>query len=342
MTTKPNMPSEGTQHVDGPQPCMDTFEIYVPKDADVMSVPAQTLPPTIMKKMGPFSAPTSPDASSVMVTCISPVVVREKGSHARIPVGSSDGARARLTTAATSYASPSVGTKGQCWLPVACSNLKAFKVLREFMSQDSCCPQDAGEEEEVTACSPAPLLHGRPLCFSQDSIIIHRGRIFLSIMKAGPGQKREEQSHTPEALPQQPASCTLEGRETVSDSSKPPSPPHKLQPTHSSPLAERAPGLRALEQRFGITRKVQVTLPKLPDPTLKRLRTAGQVRSGNQKLIGQLCNVAEQQKSSLKSRSLQYAAEFDFEQSAREEKISRIRARLREKEAALRNLRPPV
>ncbi|XP_036388658.1 uncharacterized protein DDB_G0290685-like [Megalops cyprinoides] len=300
MSTKPNMPSEGTQHMDSPQTCMDTFEIYVPKDAGVTSVPAQTLPPTIVKKMGPFSTPTSPDGSSMMVTCISPVVVREKGSHARVPVGSSDGARDRLTTAAASCTSPSVGQKGQCWLPVACSNWKAFRVLQEFMSQDSCCPQEG--EGAVTVCSPAPLLHGHPLCFSQDSIIIHRGRIFLSIMKAAPGQKSAEQGPTPDALPQQPTPCALEGRETVSDSSKPPPPPDKLQPTHSSPQAERAPGLRALEQRFGITRKVQVTLPKLPDPTLKRLRSAGQVRSGNQKLIGQLCNVAEQQKSSLKSR----------------------------------------
>lgn len=183
-------PTEGAELRDRQQPAAGKFEIYVPREADVRSVPIRDLPPGVSKRMGLLSSGERPDIDPAAVTWISPVMLREKA----LPLGSSHAphgasTRAFLTAAAAKASGSSPDRQSQFLLPVACSNLAAFKVLRDFLpAGDSSRPPDPDWETCQPACAPL----GRGLCFSQDAIIIHRGLIFLSIKKAEPGRGRAE------------------------------------------------------------------------------------------------------------------------------------------------------
>ncbi|KAJ8370190.1 hypothetical protein SKAU_G00102180 [Synaphobranchus kaupii] len=424
-------PTEGLKLCDRQQVSIDRFEIYVPKEADVRFVPAETLPPGILKRMGllSFSA-----GSDVTVTWISPVVVREKGPcpapplcpHKAPPLSHCSAAAQAFLIAAAEGCGSSAKGQGLCWLPVVCSNLTAFKVLRKYMPHGDCQPPDPKWEACQLPCAPL----GRTVRFTQDALVIHRGHIFLSIKKMGPGTRvGHRQSLTPEApptLPQQTFPCMPRRPQDAQHSWDPSAAPPKKAP-------QRAAGLRALHLQFGVEHRASVTLANLPDATLKMLSTVGCVDMEKHQKAAQLCCNAEQKnlgsfgssctgkfprngcaedltgtrcsgdrktgvthyrgnimegegskepvskkarrvssgdvstagiwggdgrersggdganghygahsqgqdEAYLPVHSLDYTAGFDFDQSARDEKINRIRARLSEKEAALQQL----
>ncbi|KAJ8265885.1 hypothetical protein COCON_G00149840 [Conger conger] len=425
-------PTEGVEPCGRQQLAVGGFEIYVPREADVRSVLAQDLPSGILKRMGLLS-PGRLDMDSATVTWISPVVPTRSpapGPHgAPPPSRCGPAAREFLTSAAESCGS-SPGAQGQFLLPVACSNLAAFRVLREFMPHRDSQPAEPKWESSQPACAR----RGQALCFSQDAIIIHQGHIFLSIKKAEPGAWRGEpgQRSMPEvAPPQLTAVCGSRRPEDAQHGSVPTAAPEQVQ--------QRAAGLRALCQQFGVKRRACIALVDLPNAALKTLSAVGCVDLEKHPTAAQLCrkaersrlgsfgrgclaesrnggaedlpgarcsgdgrkgvayyrdNVTEEEESkepvSKKARlvsggdastggveggdlatgreqnggggaqsagedpsggecraedeaclhvpGLEYTAGFDFEQSARDERISRIRARLSEKEAALQRL----
>ncbi|KAJ8373262.1 hypothetical protein AAFF_G00266730 [Aldrovandia affinis] len=368
----------------------DRLVIFIPKEAEGMGLPP--------------SAPTGAGT----VTWISPVVLQEKGSRAGLPI-SHCGRQARAWLAAAACGSAPGSGRGQCWLPVTCSSLRAFQVLREFLPRGGGAREARGAPE---ACRPLRVPAGRTLSCQCDAIFVHGGRIFLSVARKGAGSRG---STPPKALPNPPVwTCP---RPLPKPSASPP-----RQPAAPCPPPD-APGLLAVIRHFGVEARAEVRVHKLPRATLKRLRTDGRVRLEEQPPIGRLCSEAERSGETtsgqfhtsraqeapgnnwsegassssgdrkprvshdqgrlqrdagfkepepkkakptpdLVSPGLErphgsdvehsawpapgtvdppaarpdYAVGFDFEQSARDERINRIRAQLREREAALKNL----
>ncbi|XP_061114063.1 uncharacterized protein LOC133138930 [Conger conger] len=298
-------PTEGVEPCGRQQLAVGGFEIYVPREADVRSVLAQDLPSGILKRMGLLS-PGRLDMDSATVTWISPVVVHEKapclppgphgapppGPHGAPPPGPhgapppsrcGPAAREFLTSAAESCGS-APGAQGQFLLPVACSNLAAFRVLREFMPHRDSQPAEPKWESSQPACAR----RGQALCFSQDAIIIHQGHIFLSIKKAEPGAWRGEpgQRSMPEvAPPQLTAVCGSRRPEDAQHGSVPTAAPEQVQ--------QRAAGLRALCQQFGVKRRACIALVDLPNAALKTLSAVGCVDLEKHPTAAQLCRKAE-------------------------------------------------
>ncbi|XP_035238378.1 uncharacterized protein LOC118208128 isoform X2 [Anguilla anguilla] len=301
-------PTEAVELSDRQHPSIDRFEIYVPKAAEVHIVAAQTLPPGIWKKIGLLSTHGASCVDSVTVTWISPVVVREKGPGPAPPLGSHGapppsrcGATAQtFLSVAVDTCSSAPGGRGQCWLPVACSNLTAFKVLRKFMPHGHCPSPDAKWETRQPACRP-PL--GGNICFSQDAIIIHREHIFLSINKARQGKKRvgHRQSLTPEAPPtltQQTAPGMPGGPQSAQHSCGRSATPHK-----KFQAARRAAGPGALRVRFSVERRARVAVARLPDATMKTLSAFGLVDLEKHPAAAQLYREAVEKKLDSSSRS---------------------------------------
>ncbi|XP_064155945.1 uncharacterized protein LOC135234865 isoform X6 [Anguilla rostrata] len=306
-------PTEAVELSDRQHPSIDRFEIYVPKAAEVHIVAAQTLPPGIWKKIGLLSTHGASCVDSVTVTWISPVVVREKGPGPAPPLGSHGapppsrcGATAQtFLSVAVETCSSAPGGRGQCWLPVACSNLTAFKVLRKFMPHGHCPSPDAKWETRQPACRP-PL--GGNVCFSQDAIIIHREHIFLSINKARQGKKRvgHRQSLTPEAPPtltQQTAPGMPGGPQSAQHSCGRSATPHKKVSPCQFQAARRAAGPGALRVQFSVERRARVAVARLPDAAMKTLSAFGLVDLEKHPAAAQLYREAVEKKLDSSSRS---------------------------------------
>ncbi|KAJ8257204.1 hypothetical protein GJAV_G00183040 [Gymnothorax javanicus] len=257
----------------------DRLEVYIPKEAEVQSVRAQTLPPGMRKKMGLLSTARASDADHV--TWISPVVVRERGPSPALP---SDPLKApplsrsalACLTVASKAGSSSLSGWSRYWLPVVCSSLPAFKVLRKFMPNGNSQTPNLKRETHQPACAS----RGRPLRFSQDAIIIRQSQIFLSVKKSGPGRKRVEPSQT--SLRESPSSLLQQGGVGVPRCPK--DSQHSLDPSAVPPLkASQCPvSLRALCLQFGVERRACVTVAGLPDEVLKTLSAVGFVDLKNE------------------------------------------------------------
>ncbi|KAI1893145.1 hypothetical protein AGOR_G00140900 [Albula goreensis] len=388
-------PGPGAGRCDWPQASQDRWEIYVPKEAAVRSVPVESLPVAVLRRMGVSDRPRA--AGSASATWISPVVIREKGTKVSLPISHCRSVVQAWLNTVAGTSSPR-GQLGQCWLPVSCSNLLAFKVLREFLPPRSRCTSSPSQEQALRACQPDTTPLGLPL--NQDAIVIHSGRIFLSIMKALSAKSRAE------ALPvlaQPPPPRVPDCSHSTPEAWEPSGTPPK-KPTPSRPLVETPSG--AMLQTLGIQHRAQVTLTKLPDAVLEasgcdhlgRVPLEGQLSikaecsrlsaeskgrahgGGTQDSAGRPCteDLTRTRRTQVRKKSMShdtdttaegeglpepmakkgedgavggavadwadtdYAPAFDFELSAREEKIDRIRAQLREKEAALKRLTHPV
>ncbi|KAL4645885.1 hypothetical protein GN956_G9669 [Arapaima gigas] len=244
---------------------VDGFELYVPKDAELCTVAVEMLPLSILKRMNQFSTLTkrngvSEGHGSPTATWISPVVVREQ--RALQGCNNSGTAKARLSKMAMESAASHV----HCWLPITCSHLAAFKVLKQFLPSGQGQQYDPKKEEMLKACQDPPAHQGGTLNFTQDSIIICGGQIFLSIKS-----------------PQQ-ASCSRSWRQSPgSRAATLPTGQHTERRSYlsctrcgrsSSTVQQDHPGgsweLSELQRRFGITRHVHVALRRIPAASLEK------------------------------------------------------------------------
>ncbi|XP_072569399.1 uncharacterized protein [Paramormyrops kingsleyae] len=247
----------------------EKFELYVPKEAEVIVVPEKALPLSIRSRMS--SVPSVKKAadgvaavSDCMATWISPVVIQEREAQLRDSSSPQDDglARARLHSAVVA----SAALRHCCWLPITCAHLAAFNVLRDFLPLGQGC-QSRKERNEVLS-EPTSLPPGRVLRFTRDSIIIHGGRIFLSIKNSAAALKRSHGRPVPvqDSSPLTVIQCQDNFRTspgTRQNRKKPCATAASVQPCSMARVKLQDAG--ALLQKFGISREVRVTLRRLPE-----------------------------------------------------------------------------
>lgn len=146
---------------------MEGLEINIPLEAEVKSIPLQSLPSSVRRKMLDDGASRSiPDSTHCIWIC--PVFCQRKG-HNDTPQAQGKvrehmlkalGDRARLQ-----------GPTTQWQMSFVTPNCKAYRVLKETMP---------GVFHKVSSAQVPP---GTPSDTQQDAVIVHCGRIYLSVKK---------------------------------------------------------------------------------------------------------------------------------------------------------------
>ncbi|CAB1329574.1 unnamed protein product [Coregonus sp. 'balchen'] len=249
---------------------LENFEIYIPKEAEVKITTIQTLPTSILRRMGvPLSQGGSAKRrSSPSATWISPVVIRERGCSPANPTV--DTAKMNLTSLVTREPK---AAQGAFLMPFVSSSCTAFRILKEFLPSRQ-------NFQQGTATQIAPLPHGPPPVPHQDAIIIHQGRIFLSIKKAktvrgkrqhGPDLNNSFSSLAPQTTQRKRIFLSL-----ASKSQK------KSCPSSPNPSPKKPQGKWELLQRFGLTNQVQVKLSRIPPGDIEPQQAAEQGHSAEE------------------------------------------------------------
>lgn len=231
---------------------LDNFEIYIPKEAEVKTVPVWTLPFSIRRRMGLLGAQSGHAMRGPNATWISPVAIRERVCSPN-NLATAESAKMNMASLVTNDLK---GTSTPFHMAFVSSSCAAYSVLGDFL------PSRENMEMETPALSNL-LPHGTPPRSHQDAIIIHHGRIYLSLKKAEPMKDQKKKSCS---MPKSPAS--------------PPPPTAERKFISESPaVAESRKGEKALLQKFGVTRYVQVTLSRLSPEDLKRHLSSSQDQS---------------------------------------------------------------
>ncbi|XP_064779182.1 uncharacterized protein si:dkeyp-110g5.4 isoform X1 [Oncorhynchus masou masou] len=241
---------------------LENFEIYIPKEAEVKITSILTLPTSILRRMGvPHSQGGSAKrVSSPLATWISPVVIRERGCSPASPTV--DTAKINLTSMVTKEPK---AAQSPFLIPFVSSSGTAFNVLREFLPSRQ-------NFQQGTATQIDPLPHGLPPVPHQDAIIIHKGRIFLSIKKAK--TIRGKRQHSPDLnnlLSSEVPQITQRKLIFLSPARKS---QKKSSPASPKPSPKKPQGKWALLQRFGLTHQVQVKLSRIPQGDIAPQQTA--------------------------------------------------------------------
>ncbi|XP_048859057.1 uncharacterized protein LOC125726702 isoform X2 [Brienomyrus brachyistius] len=246
----------------------EKFELYVPKEAEVIVVPVEALPLSMRSRMSSVPSAKKADGGAAvsgrMATWISPVVIQMREARLGDSSGSQDDglARARLHSAVAA----SAALMNCCWLPITCAHLAAFNVLRDFL------PLGRGshprKERKAVHSEPTSLPPERILRFTRDSIIIHGGRIFLSIKNSTAALKRSHGRPVPiqDSSPLTVVQCQNNFRRspgTRRNRKKPCATATSVQPCSMAGVNPQ--DAAALLQKFGISREVRVTLRRLPE-----------------------------------------------------------------------------
>lgn len=335
---------------------------YIPKEACVKNMPLQSLSSSTARKISVALFPHGSEKQMPQtVTWICPVELREKevavGKDSREPVPLSQ--------------RPLVSkiTPGQFSLPVVSSSITAFKVLRTILKAHKPKIQFSGLENDA-ASLPSIRESVR-----QNAIIVYNGQIFLSVRKshcrrvrlqnspsASSGvctvsPSKQNQIHTPSCQPQpfldtsprpqqskrqdvqtpvrdldiniqiaevseeMPEKCctdTVCQKEDESRSlSSPPKPPEDLESGQETSSSQ--PNLLQQPQII----HTSSIISEQPEAAAGGERERERHEDDNERLEGALLPRAES------------CLAFDFDQLAQEERINNLRARLRQKEAAL-------
>ncbi|KAJ8016449.1 hypothetical protein DPEC_G00007320 [Dallia pectoralis] len=213
---------------------LQNFEIYIPKKAEVKTTPIETLPNSMLTRMG---VPCSPGnrvtrRSALLATWISPVVIRERGCSQDSPT--ENGTKNNLASLVNLESQDAMDP---LLIPFISSSYTAFNVLSEFL------PSKQNLRRE-TRTVDTPLPQGHPPIPRQDTIIIHHGRIFLSIKKTKTvGGKRKHNPDQKKSLPPKEPPRSPEAEQVV------------LSPARKRPIELQVK--KEEQQRFGKTRKVQ-------------------------------------------------------------------------------------
>ncbi|KAJ0036160.1 hypothetical protein NQD34_004837 [Periophthalmus magnuspinnatus] len=158
------------------------LEVYIPPEAEVKSVPLLALSSSVRRKMG-LSAGLDSLPDSPLCMWISPALFQRKGQK-DLPQGK-DGARQQvLSMLGNRQACPSL-TKGygQCKMTFVTAHSTAYKVLKETLPMIP----------NTRLCSAPTVPLGALPDTEQDAVIIHQGRVYLSVKKA---KKRIARPHS--------------------------------------------------------------------------------------------------------------------------------------------------
>lgn len=335
---------------------------YIPKEACVKNMPLQSLSSSTARKISVALFPHGSEKQMPQtVTWICPVELREKevavGKDSREPVPLSQ--------------RPLVSkiTPGQFSLPVVSSSITAFKVLRTILKAHKPKIQFSGLENDA-ASLPSIRESVR-----QNAIIVYNGQIFLSVRKSHcrrvrlqnspsassgvctvspskqnqintpscqpqpfldtsprPQQSKRQDVQTPvrdldiniqiaevsEEMPEKCCTDTVCQKEDESRSlSSPPKPPEDLESGQETSSSQ--PNLLQQPQII----HTSSIISEQPEAAAGGERERERHEDDNERLEGALLPRAES------------CLAFDFDQLAQEERINNLRARLRQKEAAL-------
>ncbi|XP_067096541.1 uncharacterized protein si:dkeyp-110g5.4 [Osmerus mordax] len=232
---------------------LDNFEIYIPREAEVMTVPIGSLRVSVLQRMGVQRSRCGRRSSNASVCIwISPVVIRERVRSLN-KLDASDMAKTNMASVVTQE----LKTKsGPYHMSFVSSNCVALRVLGEFL-------QVSGNETRRIPAQTSPLPHGTATKCPKDAIIIHHRRIFLSLKKPDLIRRPRGNFVTSPALPFKPQRKLVLESSAVSAKQM----CHPVPPDITCDNTQRE---KAFLQRFGVKRFIQVTLSRLPsqDPTV--------------------------------------------------------------------------
>ncbi|MCJ8734588.1 hypothetical protein PDJAM_G00237090 [Pangasius djambal] len=159
-------------------------EVFIPKQASVITVPVNSLPSSITKKIS-----VSPGDSDRPATFISPVELRQKGTTQK----------------------PRPLTPGKFFLPVVTSNHEAFGMLRKFLQSGEISLQFSDENPRA----------GSAFSRRKNSIVLFDEQIFLVVRKAKasdwPLKQRSSAPSECEAPPLNPPVKTQDGGSDITE-----------------------------------------------------------------------------------------------------------------------------
>ncbi|XP_043103779.1 uncharacterized protein si:dkeyp-110g5.4 [Puntigrus tetrazona] len=335
---------------------MENIVVYIPKEACVKNMPLQSLSRSTARKISVALFPHGSEKQMLQtVTWIGPVELREKevavGKGRREPIPLSQ--RPLLSKI----------TPGQFSLPVVSSSVTAFKVLRTVLKAQKPKIQFSGLEND--AASLPSIRDSVP----KNAIIVYHGQIFLSVRKSHcrrvrlqnspsvspckqnqiktPGcqvQLLLDTSHRPQQSKRQDVQTPVrdldinvrispllhKASEEITEKCFTDKECQKEDESRSTrsppkPLEDLESGQETSSSQPNLLRQSQIihSSPVVSEPPEAAGGEREMHEDDNERLEGALLPRAES------------CLAFDFEQLAQEERINHLRARLRQKEAAL-------
>lgn len=324
---------------------MENTEVYIPKEACVKNIPFRSLSSSMVRKISVHLCHnTSETPEKQIVTCISPVELREKAM-----ADSSEVKRSFMTKI----------TPGQFWLPVVSSSVKAYKVLKNILPAHKPPIQLSVPDCEDSSCSISKD------SMQKNSFIVFNNQIFLSVKKSRGKRVSSRNITSSSAFPvsssQQhqedaPPSCQTQqsmtwGHTVVKDAQS-----STLLQKVSEVTPEQHYTSKEVQKDAETTSDSANSTPKpLEDLEPNQTAFSLQVSNSEPNILHQSqspthtsSEVSEEPKTAGGEGETQEHLDnpgilpmvgsclaFDFKLLAKEEKISHLRARLKQKEAAL-------
>ncbi|XP_071378393.1 uncharacterized protein [Centroberyx affinis] len=168
---------------------LDGFEIYIPKKAEVKTIPLWSLPNSMLKGMGLPQSDCDGSrnlAASPEGTWISPAVIRKRGHPSANHTGDSKESMSLLLSRKLRTA------QGPFQMSFVSSNHTAYRVLGDILPGNKVSTQTS-QYSMLSHCSP-PHTH-------QDAIVIYCGRVYLSIKRTKRVRSQGE-THEPNPVAQ--------------------------------------------------------------------------------------------------------------------------------------------
>lgn len=172
---------------------LEDLEIYIPQEAVVRRVPLHSLPSSVLRKMG--LSVELPDPSDCVWIC--PALFQRKDQK-KTPQDQGKAREHMLTVLGNSPDKPSSSTRGSThWkMSFVTANNTAYRVLKETLPVDT----------HTQPCSAARVPQGPLSNSEQDAVIIHHGRIYLSVKR-----RRQELSSSQRSIVSLPRLSTPQG-----------------------------------------------------------------------------------------------------------------------------------
>ncbi|XP_062283618.1 uncharacterized protein si:dkeyp-110g5.4 isoform X1 [Scomber scombrus] len=160
------------------------LELYIPEEAEVKNIPMQSLPNSVLRRMGlppPASKGSNAPADPQEVIWICPTVIRKKEQTPASQTGNSETENMSLKVSREFRDAP-----GPIQMSVVSSNCTAYKLLQNMMP---------GKKVSKRTSNTPPLTQGPPIKTQQDVIVLYHKRIYLIVKNP----KRQRPEPKPEA-----------------------------------------------------------------------------------------------------------------------------------------------
>ncbi|KAI3357468.1 hypothetical protein L3Q82_015508 [Scortum barcoo] len=321
------------------------LEIYIPVEAEVKRIPLWSLPNSVLRRMG-LPLPDSERSGKLAVSpegiWISPAVIQRKGHNQGSRTGNGVNENMSSLLGREFRAAP-----GPFQMSFVSSNRAAYKVLKDTMPG-----------KNVSAHTPqiSSLPQGSAPQIYRNAVIIYNGRIYLSIRKPSRSQSRPK--------PQPASRSSVSPTSNSSNQKKRQSHQASLEPADKE-LQRKRSQVTSLPKTDNHPTTDQVILimilllltellndSEVQDLVCEEPQSSSQNNMNNiqtdsddldstvaaEQSSTQTRTRGESQDSAGASTSLQ---QCDFKELEREEKIARVKAKLKQRQTSLNNLQSP-